>query len=439
MKKITESQKVQNLIHWGNFFIIDGKQRMRAGSLTYFSLIGLVPFCSFILWLATALKTDPAFTPIFDEMFPHLKETFLKIFQYAQVNNETLFSTWVGWVAAAIIIYFVYCSFFNIQRVFNEIWKSEERKEPANLAVIVSSAFVCAITVFLCSFIFSIVKWLPLKLFFCAVVIASCIAAAFYYLPFDKKPSFKSVAVSSVITTILLFLWAYISSYLANFVATYQSDGLLIFFLIFCVYWAWYIILFGAKFCRYLYKRNSGISLYIKDEISDLSPHFICYLSIAVTSYVFRNSRISNGGVTFEEIMDSMTKAVDKKNQDRKEFLIPMPLLDRILDNLCDSRHIISRNVIDGTVKYAPSENIQISEYTTGDFLHDYYVAGKSLSGFPSYGRKDGLSSKISELWKEQRDLVVDVFEGFPHILENSAQSKHTFWDSITKMFRNEE
>lgn len=419
MKKIAESQKLKNLIHWGNFFIIDGKQRMRAGSLTYFSLIGLVPFCSFILWIASALKADPAFSSIFETMFPHLKETFLKIFQYAQTNNDTLFSTWVGWVAAAIILYFVYCSFFNIQRVFNEIWKSAERKGPASFAVIITSAFVCALTVFICSFVFSTVRWMPLKLLLCGLVTAVCIAAAFYFLPFDKKPSFRSVAVSAIITVVLLFIWAYLSSYLANFVATYQSDGLLIFFLIFCVYWGWYVILFGAKFCRYLYKRDNSISLYIKDEISGLSPHFICYLSMAVTSYVFRNSKISNGGMTFEEIMENMTDAVGEKN-----VLIPMPLLDQILDNLCDSRHILARNVIGGNVKYAPSDKIATSTYTQGEFLRDYYISGHTLSGFPAYGEKDTLTKDIQALWKEQKGLILDFLDDFPRPSGNRSKRR---------------
>ena len=97
VQKFIESKFAKQCQYWFRFIFLDKNQRIRAGSLAYFSLIGLVPFVSFFLWFTDSINTDTEVSPVFETLLPGLSGSFEEIEQYAQTSNETLFSTWVGW------------------------------------------------------------------------------------------------------------------------------------------------------------------------------------------------------------------------------------------------------------------------------------------------------------------------------------------------------
>lgn len=409
VQKFAESKFAKQFQYWFRFIFLDKNQRIRAGSLAYFSLIGLVPFVSFFLWFTDSINTDTEVSPVFETLLPGLSGSFEEIEQYAQTSNETMFSTWVGWLAVLIILYFLYCIFINIQRVFNNIWKSIERPVKGKLGVIGISLLVCASVLLLCSYIFVVVQSHVLRLIFTSIVLYLCIAAAYYYLPYDKKPDARPVFISSAITTVLLFVWAQLIPVIDNFVATYQSQGLLVFLLVFWMYWAWFIILFGAKLCRHIDKSGEA---YLKNELDRISPFFVCYLSMIAVSYVFRKSNYSNGGLSFTQIRKGMFLTEnDSKNS---EAFLPMPLLTHILDELCDYRNVLTRRTADGSVKYIPAiEKTKVATYTVGDFLYDYYFSGGSIS---TYRYQDihselesSLSSKFLSVFAQEATPLIEL------------------------------
>lgn len=409
VQKFIESKFAKQCQYWFRFIFLDKNQRIRAGSLAYFSLIGLVPFVSFFLWFTDSINTDTEVSPVFETLLPGLSGSFEEIEQYAQTSNETLFSTWVGWLAVLIILYFLYCIFINIQRVFNNIWKSIERPVKGKLGVIGISLLVCASVLLLCSYIFVVVQSHALRLIFTGIILYFCIAAAYYYLPYDKKPDARPVFTSSAITTALLFVWAQLIPVIDDFVATYQSQGLLVFLLVFWMYWAWFIILFGAKLCRHIDKSGEA---YLKNELDRISPFFVCYLSMIAVSYVFRKSNYSNGGLSFTQIRKGMFLTEnDSKNSGA---FLPMPLLTHILDELCDYRNVLTRRTADGSVKYIPAvEKSKVAAYTVGDFLFDYYFSGGSISTFRYQDihseLESSLSSKFLSVFAQEATPLIEL------------------------------
>ena len=114
--------------YWIDPLFIEDSQYLRAGSLTYYSFVGLVPFFSFLLWLGNALDSKVSLDAAGSAMVPTLQNTIAELCHYAQVSMDNMKTTWVGWIVLIIIIWMVFCTFNNLEKIFNLIWNSERRQ-----------------------------------------------------------------------------------------------------------------------------------------------------------------------------------------------------------------------------------------------------------------------------------------------------------------------
>jgi len=411
---------VRQIAYWIQF-IFDYEQRIRAASLAYFTFFGLVPFCSVFMWFTDSLKTETSVSLQLGTIFPGMKDTFDSIAEFAEANMDKLSETWAPWLALIIIVYAVFCMFDNIQKIFNEIWKSTSRTMPMRIRMSILSFVALALVIILGSYLFHRTENHLFRLVVSNVLIFCSLSGAFFFFPFDKKPAASPIFISAGLTTVLLMLWVRLIPVIDRFVAAYQSVGLLSFLLIFWIYVAWMIIVFGAKYCR---NRDKSGDTYLKEEIENLSPVFRCYLSMVVTSYIFRNTVNNTSGdyaLTFEQIRREMFNAPEGAHDkatgariDNSQAFLPMPLLDQIIDDLCDRNWILLRKNTATGVVYCPNKSMaQISTFTVGDFLFDYFMAGGVLSTF-KYEKlhdafEDSLMKDFAKMFADHDRLIVDL------------------------------
>lgn len=408
---------LNHIVYWIKFFFHQN-QRFRAASLTYFSFIGLVPFFTFFIWITDVLKTDTSVASVSDLLFPGFRSSLDSIAVLAQNNLDNLFSHWVTWLAIVLILFFVYCMYDNIQGIFNSIWKSKPRNFRERITTVFKSLIVTVIAIFVASWCFRHIQIRAINRIVAFAIIFLCIAAAFYYLPYDKRPKFVPCIQASIVSTLLLFVWSVALPVIDDFVATYQSSGILCFLIIFWLYWAWGIIILGANICRTLDRSGED---YMKEEIFNMSPFFKGYLSMIVTSYVYRKAA-DKKGVSFEQIRREMfqteegaTDEISGELIDNRDAYLPMPLLNQIVDHLCDSRKLIARDTSSkrGVLYYPAKSSEEVQSYTTGDFLFDFFIAGGSLPKYQYetlFGTFESSTVEgLADLFAKQDQRLVDL------------------------------
>lgn len=412
--------------YWIGPLFIEDSQYLRAGSLTYYSFVGLVPFFSFLLWLGNALDSKVSLDAASSKMFPELGETISKLCQYAQTSMDNMKTTWVGWIVLIIIIWMVFCTFNNLEKIFNLIWESERRQwnfsKGNRGGTVLVSMIVTALVTYACAAAFTGIGIKALGIAVTGIILWLFISLAFYCMPYDKKPEPVMALLTAFATTILVAGWTALLPLTANYIATYEeTEGLLVFLLVFWMYWAWFIIVTGVKFCRlrnslYMEKATIREKVLSWEEINKISPLYRCYLSMMVTSFIFKKSleedreKDSSSGQSSKSLKEMYAQRTF--NGIRKAFNehISTTLLNEIIEYICEpsdgkfhqSAGIIRRGERKNNrndVVYEPRGLIHAASYTIGEFLYDYNIKGGSIS-------KLGVPAELSRI----SDGIIDLF-----------------------------
>lgn len=425
-KKSFKERLSEIYIYWIDPLFIEDSQYLRAGSLTYYSFVGLVPFFSFLLWLGNALDSKVSLDAAGSAMVPTLQNTIAELCHYAQVSMDNMKTTWVGWIVLIIIIWMVFCTFNNLEKIFNLIWNSERRQWNLSKGnrggTVLVSMMVTALVTYACAAAFTGIGIKALGVTVTLTILWLFMSLAFYCMPYDKKPEPVMALLTAFATTILVAGWTALLPLTAKYIATYQADGLLVFLLVFWMYWAWFIIVTGVKFCRLcnsLYMEKATISEKVISwkEINGISPLYRCYLSLMVTSVILKKSleedrkKDSVSGKTQKDLKEESAQRTF--NGIRKAFgeHISTTLLNEIIEYICEpsdgkfhqSAGIIKRGKRENNrndVVYEPNMSLKRAEsYTIGEFLYDYNIKGGSIS-------KLGVPAELSRI----SDGIIDIF-----------------------------
>lgn len=354
--------------YWLSVFLFDKEINLRAGALTFFTLSGIVPMCVFFLWFADFLMADISVSRMTTLMFPDVGESLETLSLFPRLRARQLLSSFAGWLAVALIIFYLHAFFSNIQYAFNYIWQSEDRTKKfwLGLKFNLDMTVVLFIIIMIFSFLFNLCHLRLLQYLVSSLLIFICVFLSFTVLPYDKKPLKKPAAITSLFVTAALLLWSWLIPVVGNQLSEFQFDGIDVLLILFWLYWAWFIVLSGARVCAFM--SNRGID-YMRNEVSELAQNYRQFLSILIASYVFQNSgrhRDGSHGLSFDAIHKKMF---------RDAAYLPMSLLDSIIKELM-SKGVLQKCDEKNEFFYEPSADIDEKNYTVGDLLFALTFAG---------------------------------------------------------------
>ncbi|NGX63117.1 MAG: hypothetical protein KR126chlam6_00524 [Candidatus Anoxychlamydiales bacterium] len=237
---------------------------LRASSLTYFSLMAIVPFFALIFAIAKKIGDPKVIEAELLDRFKEQKEIVTKIIEFAQ----NLIVEAKGGIIALVGIIFLFWSliklFSNLESSLNEIWQVKKpRKIKRRLSNYLALMFV--IPVFLVVFIslrmyitrliakdilIEFIFRFPLSLV-PYVLILSLFTFIYVFMPKVKvkiKYAFFSAILSSAIYQIVQIIYVNFQTGITKFNAIYGSFAALPLFLIWLQI-SWLIFLYGAEMC----------------------------------------------------------------------------------------------------------------------------------------------------------------------------------------------
>lgn len=391
--------------YWLRVFFFDKEINLRAGALTFFTLSGIVPICVFFIWFADFLMADVSVSRMTTLMFPDVSDSLETLSLFPRLRIRQLLSSFAGWVAIALIIFYLQAFFSNIQYAFNYIWQSEDRTKKfwLSLKFNLDMTVVLFIIIMIFSFLFNLCHLRFLQYTVSFLLIYICIFLAFTVLPYDKKPLKKPAAVTSFCVTAALLLWSWLIPVVGAHLSEFEFNGIDVLLILFWLYWAWFIVLSGARICAFM--SNRGID-YMRNEVSELAQNYRQFLSILIASFVFKNCgrhRDGSHGLSFDTIHKRMFKG---------SAYLPMSLLDSIIKELM-AKGVLQKCDERNEYFYEPSADIDEKSYTVGDLLFALTFAGgydlkyQYQSINPQLEKK--LSSSYMAMFSREETRLVDI------------------------------
>jgi len=354
--------------YWINVFLFDKEINLRAGALTFFSLSGIVPICVFFLWTADFLMADVSVSRMTSLLFPDVGDSLETLSLFPRLRMGQLMSSFAGWIAIVLIVFYLNAFFNNIQYAFNYIWQSEDRTKklwPAlKFNFVMTIALFFLVMVF--SFFFNLCSLPILQYLVSFLLVFICIFLSFTVLPYDKKPLKKPAAITSLTVTAALVLWSRLIPIVGAQLSEFEFNGIDVLLILFWMYWAWFIILSGARICAFM--SNRGVD-YMSSEVAGIAFIYRQFLSILTASFVFRNcGRHSDGshGLSFDDIHKKMFNA---------PAYLPMTLLDSIIKELM-AKGVLQKCDGKDQFFYEPAADIDEKSFTVGDLLFKLTFAG---------------------------------------------------------------
>lgn len=403
MKKISKIKRLKDSIKSPWNFWFDKSDHIGAAALTYYTVTGIVPFCVFGKWFSDFFKTKASVAYAAKVLFPSLNGPINMMAQISSLR-EQVFSHWWGWAVFVLIVFQVIFFLNNIQKTFNRIWRSEDRKHQFLFSLLSAVILVVAIIAYAGTCLLMNSLWLDRILGFGLIYLITCFS--FKYLPYDKQPGWPAVLISSAVSTattlLLLCFLPKVSGWLFLVSGSYGVSFLL---LVFWLFWTWYIIILAAKLCTILDKSDSS---FLRDQTFSISPSYELFLSVLSAGYIYANPRNKDDlrGLTFKEIRNGMF-LYDEEDEEgvssliNKDILFPLSLLNRIIRNL-SKRNIIKKSPEKSSMpRYEPANDI--ASYTVGDMLKDFLFNG-------SYDFEYRYEKVARPLWESISRNFIDSF-----------------------------
>lgn len=319
-------------------------------------------------------------------------------------ENESL-----AFIAIALILFGVYCFFNNIQRSFNHIWKSKDRK--IKKALILYLELLLCISIAL-GFFVAIFNNMPssskeghasfLQCCLSGIALFFFISTIYRIVPYDKKPRYTAVFVAAFPVTIIILCWTLCLPLVAfSSQNVINIRGIRVFLAVFWIFWSWIILLAGAIFCRRWEKRG----YYLHDEIEGIAPYYKRFLTVLVLSHIYReyDKKGGNRGLCFEEIRQGMFEFEDEKGKHNTNVVLSMALLDEIIDFMVKDG-LLSFDDRRNKVLYYPEHiypqdketNRDYKTYCIGDILFALDFKGHYKLDYPYYLLRQPLDAELT-------------------------------------------
>lgn len=382
------------------FYIIYDKMEdcaVRAASLSYYTLSGLISFCIFELWICRVFDISSYVAEAVSTIFGNAGQEAMGM--VAMDRLLTIKQTWAG-AAFAVILISVIFTIDNLSTVFDRIMLTE-RRDPwwKRLLKCTPKALIATLTIMAGAYLICIIPNHFLK--YLALWLSLCILLwlALKFLPAESPFNWKNAIYASVVSASLVMIVLQPT----KTIYSYLTGPFGILLILICLYFSWFVIL--ETMLLFSNISNDGRHYYYK-ETENISGMFKTYLSIIVTSYVFKNWK-KTVGCSFDDIRDHALAG---------KYSFPSSALNRILKKL------VKKGILetDKDFKYLPHENLRterVEEMTVGDLLFElqfrgeydlsddisYQALNPQLSSdldkyFMSYENFSSLSQKLSEI-----------------------------------------
>ena len=388
---------------------------LRASSLTFYTLLSIVPVAAMLFGVAKGFGFERMFRKELLEGFPGeaQQEVMTKVIEFAESMLEATKGGLIAGIGLIVLFWSVIKVLGYIETSLNDIWEIKEnrtwgRKFSDYLAVMVISPLLIIVsssaTVFITSQITQLTNQIKLLGMISPLIFLSfklipyvliwILFSVIYILMPNTKVNLKAGIVSGIIagTIFQIVQWAYISFQVgtAKYNAIYGSFAALPLFL-FWVQISWWVVLLGAELSFAI--QNVGTYEYKLDS-SKISHTFKKLLTLRVAHLLIGN------------FARCETPLTDSQISMRLEM--PIRLLHQILHDLVESGLFIeTRTKDDSTFGYQPA--CDIKKLTISSIVEA--IEHHGTEGIP-----------IAQT--EELTALSDSLKQFSHEMENSPANK---------------
>lgn len=342
---------------------VEDRCQLRASSLTFYSLLSIVPVFAMIFGIAKGFGFDRAIEQMIYEKLEGQEEVATRIVGFAQALLQNAEGGIIASVGVGILFLIIILILSDIENAFNDIWgiRSPRRlgrkvSDYLSLMLICPVLFITssALTVVIASGIKEVVQKIDLlgavspAIFFVVNLLPYCVlwilfTYLYLFMP-NTKINFRSGAVAGIIAAAIytIFQWGYINFQIlvARYNAIYGSFAALPLFFVW-LHASWLIMLFGAEIS---FASQNVDDFEFEKDCRSVSHAFKRLLSLSIAHLLVKH--FSNGGGGWTAIQIS------------KKLEIPLRLVNRILYDLVSSGVVSEIKVGEGRmVAFQPAKD----------------------------------------------------------------------------------
>lgn len=344
----------------------EGKYQARASSLTFYSLLSIVPVLAMAFGIAKGFGFEKMLQTQLLEKFSGQEEVLIHVIKFANSLLENTKGGIIAGIGLSALFWTVIKVLGQIEHSFNEIWQIKKQRTPVRKIsdylsiMLISPAFVVmsgSVTVFIITRITHITEKISLLGFFSPVIFFFLKSIPFfliwvlftfiYIIMPNTRVSLKSGLLAGVLAGTLyqLLQWGYIDFQIliAKYNAIYGSFAALPLFLIW-MQLSWLIVLLGAEIS---FVHQNADTYEFEQDCSHISASFKRLLSLQISHLLIKNFSKGEKPLIAAEIANTL------------EMPIRLALL--ILHELVESRIVSAININgDKDPSYQPACNINL-------------------------------------------------------------------------------
>ena len=337
---------------------LNGEVQSRACSLTYRTVLALVPFLAILFAIARGFGFQNLIEGELANYFPAQREaleTGLKFVDNAL--NQASEGIFLG-VGIVMLLWTVLSLMNDTENTFNKIWRVKEarpysRKVTAYTAIVVfvPILLICSagLEIFMSSvvqenlpvsmspFLEKLLDYIPLLLAWIMFTLA------FWIIPYTRV-KFKYALISGMIFGTLFFVLELIFAagqvYVSKYNAIYGSFAFLPLLLIW-IQLSWMLALIGTVM-TYSLQNVYGYHYSYLEDVDNISNGYFNKLTIMSLAVIVKR-------------FENQEPAVTKSDLSGKEYNIPYNLVTRIIDRLMDAGLVSQVTLKDGDMGYQPA------------------------------------------------------------------------------------
>lgn len=391
---------------------MDKNIQNKAGSLTYTTLLAVVPALALLFAIARGFGFQNIIQSQLFEMFPSqstmIENSLTFVDKYLETSSGGIF---IG-VGIIFLLWSLISMLRNVELTFNHIWGVKKGRTPYRMITDYTTIIIVLPVLMICSagislFMSSVVKnavgytiispIVEMVLDYAPFFLTWLFFAGMYTLIPYTKVKFRYALISGFICTLMFRLVQYLfvsgQVYVTKYNAIYGSFSFLPLFMIW-MYLTWLIIIAGVVIT---YSAQNIFRFNYFNQINNISQRYSDEL--AIYTFLIISSRFDNGEPPLS------------KYSLMKKYNLPIQLLNIIIDRLEDAGFISVVHAENDTLAYQPARNF--TEMTFRQFMEKYREVGDS--DFIGELKRNPILSKISKLVKsdeENQDIKLsDIYK----------------------------
>lgn len=391
---------------------MDKNIQNKAGSLTYTTLLAVVPALALLFAIARGFGFQNIIKTQLFVMFPSqstmIENSLTFVDKYLETSSGGIF---IG-VGIIFLLWSLISMLRNVELTFNHIWGVKKGRTPYRMITDYTTIIIVLPIIMICSagislFMSSVVKnavgytiispIVEMVLDYAPFFLTWLFFAGMYTLIPYTKVKFRYALISGFICTLMFRLVQYMfvsgQIYVTKYNAIYGSFSFLPLFMIW-LYLTWLIIIAGVVIT---YSAQNIFRFNYFNQIKNISQRYSDEL--AIYTFLIISSRFDNGEPPLS------------KYSLMKKYNLPIQLLNIIIDRLEDAGFISVVHAENDTLAYQPARNF--TEMTFRQFMEKYREVGDS--DFIGELKRNPILSKISKLVKsddENQDIKLsDIYK----------------------------